>query len=57
MSDAAPQELGVLAKLVILLAIVLFVAGVVWHGVTGEAFRQFWHDLIERPDGPMRFRF
>jgi hypothetical protein len=57
MSDAAPQELGILAKLVIVLAIVLFVAGVLWHGVTGEVLRQFWHDLIERPDGPMRFRF
>src|SRR6478735_1717086 len=57
MSDAAPQELGVLAKLVIVLAIVLLVSGVVWHGVTGEVLRQFWHDLIERPDGPMRFRF
>jgi hypothetical protein len=57
MSDAASQELGVLAKLVILLAIVLIVAGVLWHGVTVEAFQRFWHDLVERPDGPMRFRF
>jgi len=57
MSDAAPQELGVLAKLVMVLGMVLIVAGVVWHGVTGEVLRQFWHDLIERPDGPMRFRF
>src|SRR5262245_63815396 len=57
MSNAAPQELGVLAKLVIVLAIVLLVAGVVWHGVTGEALRRFWHDLVERPDEPMRFRF
>ncbi len=57
MSDATPQELGVLAKLVILLAIVLIVAGVVWHGVTIDAWRRFWHDLVERPDEPMRFRF
>jgi hypothetical protein len=57
MSDAAPQELGILAKLVLLLAVVLLVAGVVWHGVTGEVLRRFWHDLVERPDAPMRFRF
>ena len=57
MSDADPQELGLLAKLVIVLAIVLFVAGVIWHGVTAATFRPFWHDLIERPDAPMRFRF
>jgi len=55
MSNATPQELGVLAKLVIVLAIVLLVA--LWHGVTGDAFRRFWHDLVERPDEPMRFRF
>jgi hypothetical protein len=57
MSNAAPQELGVLAKLVIVLAIVLIVAGVLWHGVTGATLRRFWHDLVERPDEPMRFRF
>jgi hypothetical protein len=57
MNDATSQELGILAKLVLVLAIVLIVAGVVWHGVTGEAFRRFWHDLVERPDAPMRFRF
>jgi hypothetical protein len=57
MSNATRQELGVLAKLVIVLGIVLLVAGVVWHGITFDAFRRFWHDLVERPDEPMRFRF
>jgi uncharacterized membrane protein YjgN (DUF898 family) len=56
-SDATPQELGLLAKLVIVLAIVLIVAGVVWHGVTVATLQRFWHDLVERPDEPMRFRF
>jgi hypothetical protein len=57
MTDANPQELSILAKLVIVFSIVLIVAGVVWHGVTVATFQRFWHDLIERPDGPMRFRF
>jgi len=57
MSDATSQELGILAKLVLVLAVVLIAAGVVWHGVTAETLRQFWHDLIARPDAPMRFRF
>jgi len=57
MSDATSQELGILAKLVLVLAVVLIVAGVVWHGVTVDASRRFWHDLVERPDEPMRFRF
>jgi hypothetical protein len=54
MSDANAQELGFLARLVIVLAIVLIVAGLLWHGVTVETFQRFWHDLIDRPDGPIR---
>lgn len=57
MSDANAQELGLLARLVIVLAIALIALGLLWHGVTVETFQRFWHDLIERPDGPMRFRF
>jgi hypothetical protein len=57
MGDASSQELSLLAKLVILLAIVLIVAGVLWHGVTVGTFQRFWHDLVDRPDAPMRFRF
>jgi len=57
MSGANQQKLGLLAKLVIGLAIILFVAGVVWHGVTAAAFHRLWHDLIERPTEPMKFRF
>lgn len=57
MTDADPQKLGLLAKLVLGFAIVLIVAGAVWHGITIRTVERFWHDLIERPDGPMRFRF
>jgi hypothetical protein len=55
--DTEPRDLSLLAKLVIVLAIVLIVAGMLWHGLTYETFARFWHDLVERPDGPMRFRF
>ena len=57
MTDAEYQELGLLAKTVIVVAAVLFVTGVLWHGFTLKVIEQFWHDLVERPDGPMRFRF
>jgi hypothetical protein len=57
MSKVEPQELGVLAKLVIGLGVVLFVAGVVWHGVTVETFQRLWDDLVKRPEGEMKFRF
>ncbi len=57
MSDVDQQELGSMAKLVIVLAIGLTVAGLVFHGITMAAFHRFWHDMFERPDGPMKFRF
>jgi hypothetical protein len=57
MTDADYQELGLLTKTVIVVAAVLFVMGFFWHGVSLKVFEQFWRDLIERPDGPMRFRF
>jgi len=57
MSDADPQELGLLSKLVIALALVLIATGVIWHGVTVATVERLWHDLVDRPDGPMSFRF
>jgi hypothetical protein len=57
MADTSSQGLGLLAKLVVAFAIVLIVGGVLWHGITVGNFQRIWHDLIERPDGPMRFRF
>jgi hypothetical protein len=52
-----PQKLSLLARLVVASILALIVAGIVWHGVSIPIFRRIWHDLIERPDAPMRFRF
>jgi hypothetical protein len=55
--EAEPQTLGLLAKLAIAALIALAVAGALLHGFTLETWERLWHDLIERPDAPMRFRF
>ncbi len=57
MTDANSQALGLLPKLVIAIAVVLIAAGAVWHGVTLEAVYRAWSDLVDRPGGPMTFRF
>src|SRR6516164_4239119 len=57
MSSAGPQDLGILAKLVIVLAVLLFVGGVEWHGVTFDTIQRLSYNLFERTDAPMRFRF
>jgi hypothetical protein len=57
MTDAEPQKLSLLAKLVLTFILVMILAGIVWHGVSIPTFERIWRDLVERPDAPMRFRF
>ena len=57
MVELEVQELRLLARLVIACAIILVAAGVLWHGISIGVFQRIWHDLIERPGGPMSFRF
>jgi hypothetical protein len=56
-TDTETQELGLLAKLVLAALIVLALAGLLLYGITFQVIERLWHDLIERPDAPMRFRF
>ena len=51
------QDLGLLARLVLICLIVLAAAGVIWYGVTISTIQRLWRQLIERPYGPMAFRF
>jgi hypothetical protein len=46
-----------LARLAIVLLIAFTVAGVLWYGFSAEVRQRVWHQLIERPTGPMGFRF
>ena len=57
MSNANSQALSRLARMILALVIVLLVAGAALHGISAGVWHRFLHDLIERPDGPMRFRF
>lgn len=57
MTNGQPQELGLLAKLVLATGVLLIAAGVLWHGVTFATFVRIWHDIAERPTQPMKFRF
>ena len=57
MSGTNPPGLTGLARMIFALIIVLVVAGVVLHGLSAGVWQRFWYNLIDRPDGPMRFRF
>ena len=56
-TDSEAQGLGLLAKLVLAALIVLALGGLLLHGITVAVIERLWHDLIQRPDAPMRFRF
>jgi hypothetical protein len=46
-----------LARLVIVLLIAFAAFGSLWYGFSEEVRHRVWEQLIERPGGPMTFRF
>jgi hypothetical protein len=45
------------AQLLVVLVATFTVAGAIIYGVSAEAFQRMWQNLLERPGGPMTFRF
>ena len=46
-----------LARLTIILLIAFTAFGIIWYGFSEEVRQRVWQQLIERPTGPMAFRF
>jgi hypothetical protein len=46
-----------LARLTIILLIAFTAFGIIWYGFSEEVRHRVWQQLIERPTGPMAFRF
>jgi hypothetical protein len=46
-----------LARLVVALMLVFVVLGVAMHGLSVPVFERIWQNLLDRPSGPMTFRF
>ena len=57
MEQAPSRTQILLARLVIVLLIAFTAAGVLWYGLSEEVRHRVWEQLIERPGGPMTFRF
>ena len=45
------------ARIAALLVLGLLALGVAWYGVTEESLGRLWTDILDRPTGPMMFRF
>jgi hypothetical protein len=57
MIDTATKSQILLARLAIVLLIAFTLFGVFWYGLSAEVRHRVWQQLIERPTGPLAFRF
>jgi hypothetical protein len=57
MTETQTANLGLLSKVVLIGLILLIAAGIIWNGVTIATIQRISRQLVERPDGPMAFRF
>jgi hypothetical protein len=54
----APSKTAILqARVAVVLLVGLFILGVAWYGVSAENLGRLWRDILDRPGGPMTFRF
>src|SRR5271163_4667988 len=54
----APSKSAILqARIAVALLAGLIVLGVAWYGITAESLGRLWSDILDRPGGPMTFRF
>jgi hypothetical protein len=57
MTETASKSQVRLAQLAVILVIAFIVAGAIWYGVSSDVRQRVWQDLLDRPGGPMTFRF
>jgi hypothetical protein len=57
MTDTPSKSQVFLARLVLVLVIGFVVLGLTMYGFSAEVRARVWQNLIERPEGPMVFRF
>jgi hypothetical protein len=56
-TETASKTQIFLARLVIILMIAFVIFGVAWYGFSAEVRGRIWQNLLDRPGGPMTFRF
>jgi hypothetical protein len=45
------------ARLAVVLMVVLAALGAIWYGGSSEVYQRIWRNILDRPGGPMTFRF
>lgn len=57
MTKDIPRSKIVFARLVVGTMAAFALGGIVWYGLAPETLGRFWQNLVNRPGGPMLFRF
>ena len=57
LTDAPSKSAILTAQLAAVLIVGLIALGVVWYGLSFESLGRLWRDILDRPGGPMTFRF
>lgn len=57
MADTVTANQLLLARLVVIIAAVLVGLGLFWYGLSTEVLGRIGRNIVERPAGPMTFRF
>ena len=57
MTETPSRTQVVLAQVAVALIVAFAVLGMAWHGFSAEIRQRLWQNLVERPFGPMTFRF
>lgn len=55
--EPIPKSQLLQARIAVALVVGLLVIGVAWYGVSFESLGRLWGDILDRPGGPMTFRF
>ena len=57
MTEAAPRSQVLTARVAVVTLAILIALALLIYGFSAEVHRRLWHDIFERPGGPMSFRF
>lgn len=57
MAETPTRTQILLARAAVVLLVTFGVAGIAWNGISVDVIRRIWRNLVERPFGPMTFRF
>jgi len=57
MAGAETKNQARLAKVTLAVILGLVALGLLLHGLSRDVLLRIWHDVVERPSGPMAFRF